>query len=195
MTDASDIDKAEYDSLRAESLFHQTNASAIFGLNLVGMGVGITASSKIDAALLVLAVISCVLWLRYCDHLMAVFRIAAYLNRHLRPRLVAGLGEPVLDWENFLRSAGSDDRTRMPRLPSADSRIGFIVASLGFMLPPPLLCATFLTQRWSSEQGTAWTPLVLATSLAVLMWMYSMGRGYQVMRWIRATDRWISGSP
>jgi hypothetical protein len=191
MSDVTDIDKAEYDSLRAESLFHQTNASAVFGLNIVGMGVGITASGQISAALLVLPVLSCVLWFRYCDHLMAIFRIAAYLNRELRPRLTSRLGEPVLGWELFLRSAGTPDMARMPVLPSVDSRIGLLAGSLAFVLPPPLLCAAFVVQRWSVSVGGSRTLVVVAVSFVLLIWAYALLRGYRVMRWIRTTDQWL----
>jgi hypothetical protein len=192
MSDATDIDKAEYDGLRAEIIFHQTNASAVFGLNVVGMGVGITASSLIGAALLVLAVLACVLWFRYCDHLMAIFRIAAYLHRELRPRLVERLGEPVLGWELFLRSSGTDARSQMPRLPSVESRVGFLAGSAAFMLPPPLLCATFVVNRWAAAGGAGRALLVIAVTVVLVVWVFSVLRGYRVMRWLRATDHWLA---
>ncbi|GHF14090.1 hypothetical protein GCM10017786_54720 [Amycolatopsis deserti] len=191
MSDATDIDKAEYDSLRAESLFHQTNASAIFGLNLVGLGIGITASSRIDAALVVLGVFSCVLWSRYCDHLMSVFRIAAYVDRELRPRLVTRLGEAVLGWESFLRATGGD---RMPPIPSTDSRIGFFVALFAFLLPPPLLCVVFTVQRFPLTSAWSRTLLIAAVAVVGAVWLHAIWRGRRVNRWIRRTDAWIRGS-
>ncbi|HEX9336468.1 MAG TPA: hypothetical protein VF892_11310 [Pseudonocardiaceae bacterium] len=194
MADATDIDKTEYDSLRAESLFHQTNASAIFGLNIVGLGVGITASSQIDAALLVLGVLSCVLWLRYCDSIMSLFRVAAYLEWELRPRLIARLGEPVLGWESFLRSAGTGNRS-MPRLPTVDSRIGIAVASMAFLLPSPLLCAVFVVHRWADSAGVGRTVVIAGVALVLLVWLYSIRYGYRVMRWILSTDSWIVNTP
>jgi hypothetical protein len=193
MSDITDIDKAEFDNLRAEILFHQTNASAVFGLNIVGMGVGITASGQIGAALLVSAVLSCVLWFRYCDHLMAIFRISAYLHKELRPRLTARLGEPVLGWELFLRSAGRD-KNHMPKLPSVDSRIGVLVASVAFILPPPLLTIAFLVQRWSTSVTHDTTIVATAVSLTTLAWLYSVKYGYNVIRWIRATDEWMTNN-
>ncbi|MEU0509629.1 hypothetical protein [Amycolatopsis sp. NPDC006125] len=194
MSDATDIDKAEYDSLRAESLFHQTNASAIFGLNLVGMGIGITASTRIDGALAVLAVFSCVLWSRYCDHLMAVFRIAAYVDRELRARLVARLGDGVLGWEAFLRAERAGKRDHLPRLPSTDSRIGFFAALLAFLLPPPLLCVVFVVQRYPASAGAGRVFLLAGVVLAALVWVHAIVRGYRVNSWISRTDRWIGAS-
>ncbi|HEX3781428.1 MAG TPA: hypothetical protein VHX38_17345 [Pseudonocardiaceae bacterium] len=190
MSDANDIDKAEYDNLRAENLFHQTNASAIFGLNVVGLGVGVTASGSIDAALLVIAILSCVLWSRYSDHVMAVFRITAYIEMELRPRMVARLDEPVLGWESFLRGLPGR-HARLPKLPSVDSRIGVLVSSTAFMLPPPLLCAAFVVQRWATSVGARRTVLITAVVLVLIVWLYSMMRTVSVVRWIRAADHRI----
>jgi hypothetical protein len=190
MGDVTDIDRAEFDSLRTESLFHQTNASAVFGLNIVGLGVGITAASQFGAALLVLGVLSCVLWFRYCDHLMAIFRIAAYLHGELRPRMSARLGEPVLSWELFIRSIETPDGTRMPALPSRDSRIGLIAGSLAFILPPPLLCAAFIVQRLPVSGGGRGL-VIVAVVFVLLIWGYALVRGYRALRWIHTTDTWL----
>jgi hypothetical protein len=71
-----------------------------------------------------------------------------------------------------------------------DSRIGFVVASSAFTLPPPLLCVAFVVQRWHvGDSGRVL--LVVAVSFVLLIWAYALLRGLQVMRWIRTTDQWL----
>lgn len=193
--DVNDFDKAEYDNLRTELIFHQTNASTIFALNIAGMGVGVTASAKLEPALLVLAVLSCVLWSRYSDHVAALFRIAAYLELELRPRVTARLGEPVLGWEKYLRTAFAGRRGLMlARFPSLDSRMGIVVASGAFLMPPPLLCAAFLYQRWPHTVGFSRGVLLAVTALAATVWLYSVLRGVKTIRWLRRLDEEIGAA-
>ncbi|MDI5981891.1 hypothetical protein [Amycolatopsis magusensis] len=190
MDEAGEFDKAEYDSLRAELIFHQTNASAIFALNIAGMGVGVTAAAKLGSALLVLSVLSCVLWLRYSDHVMALFRIAAYLETVLRPRVTARVGEAVLGWESFLRTGFT--APGFPALPSRDSRMGILVASGAFLLPPPLLCVAFVVRQAPSVSGGSRVLLLAAVACAGLIWLYTISRGVQKVRWVRAVDARLS---
>jgi hypothetical protein len=186
--DVNDFDKAEYENLRTELIFHQTNASTIFALNVAGLGVGITASANLDAALLVLAVLSCVLWFRYSDHVIALFRIAAYFELELRPRVVARLGEPVLGWENFLRKKFTPrKKAKLPGF-TLDSRMGILVASAAFLAPPPLLCFAFLLQHWPSTAGFSRTLLVVAGATVTVVWIYSVVCGLRTVGKLRRLD-------
>jgi len=73
-----------------------------------------------------------------------------------------------------------------------DSRIGLIAGSLAFILPPPLLCAAFLVQRWPVSGGDR-VLVVLAAVFVLLTWGYALVRGYRAMCWIRTTDTWLMG--
>ncbi|WP_410566973.1 hypothetical protein [Amycolatopsis sp. cmx-4-61] len=194
MGDANDFDKAEYDNLRAELIFHQTNASTIFALNIAGMGIGITASAKLDAALLVLAFLSCVLWFRYSDHVIALFRIAAYFELELRPRVYDRLKEPVLGWESYLREKFSPGKSAKSSRFTLDSRMGIVVASGAFLAPPPLLRVAFVLQHWPTTSGFSRVLLVIAGVVVAAAWFYSVFRGIHTVRELRQLDEEISSA-
>ncbi|OXM69770.1 hypothetical protein [Amycolatopsis vastitatis] len=194
MGDANDFDKTEYDNLRTELIFHQTNASTIFALNIAGMGIGVTASAKLDAALLVLAILSCVLWFRYSDHVIALFRIAAYFELELRPRVVARLKEPVLGWEGYLRKKFTPRKHTKSSRFTLDSRMGIVVASGAFLAPPPLLCVAFVLRQWPDTAGFSRVLLVVASAVTAVVWLYSTLRGIYTVRELRQLDNEISSA-
>lgn len=200
--DSRDFDKEEFITLRAESQFHQVNASAIFALNVTGVGIGVAVSSNESVALPLIALLSSVLWLRYLDHVVAVFRVAAYVACWLRPRLCEKLDDPkVLVWEEFLRS--SDDppkksqgdrwpltkRPGLPHTPRKDSRRGIDIASLAFAVPALTMILLYGYHLWSTPAtGIRLVVLIGLAALVFLFWLFAVYRVWRSRIWIGKID-------
>ncbi|MHC1558423.1 hypothetical protein ACR9E3_05685 [Actinomycetospora sp. C-140] len=213
--DARDFDKEEFVTLRAESQFHQVNASAIFALNVTGIGVGVAATAADNAiALPLVAILTSVLWMRYIDHVVAIFRVAAYISCRLSPRLrTAFSGEDdgnLFMWETYLRSPGqpvgdpdmwlpamtSDRGSRARRAlrrwvgPELDSRKGTVIASVAFFVPPPVMSILYIVHAQTSGTSTWWSWPAFTLSMAA--WAYATVHVWLTARWIDAIDETIT---
>ncbi|GLY53665.1 hypothetical protein Lesp01_73210 [Lentzea sp. NBRC 102530] len=165
-------------------------------VELTALGAGISVAGKIQPVLIALAVVNSVLWLRYVDHVVAIFRAAAYVSFVLRPRLSGIVGEPVLRWEAFLRQirsrryvAGSAAEipagVTQERFP--ERILGLSHPSLLFGLASPVLVACYLYVCLSSGNRDLFG-VWFASVGALGFWAFTVVRHLDTARWIRRVD-------
>jgi hypothetical protein len=102
MSDAETVALAEFDKLRAEINNRTTLSNQLLSYELTALGAGIAIFDKFPDVLLGLAAISTFLWLFWIDHTTQIYKIAAYLELKVAPRL-RDRDQDLLSWERFLR--------------------------------------------------------------------------------------------
>jgi hypothetical protein len=110
MSETHDVDLAEFDRLRSEIDSRTTLSNQLISYQLTALGAGIAVFDKYPDVLLGLAAVSTFLWLFWIDHTTQIYKIAAYLELGLAPRLRKD-GADVLSWERFLRRIDAGGET------------------------------------------------------------------------------------
>jgi hypothetical protein len=107
-----DADLVEYDRLRQEVDNRTQIAYGLVGLDLTALGLGLAASGSLPEVIIGLAVVSAFLWMLWVNNVGQVWKIAAYTEIALGPR-VRQSHPDALGWEWFLRQldrGGEDAR-------------------------------------------------------------------------------------
>lgn len=102
MSDWQDVDLAEFEELRTEINNRTTISNQIIAVQIAAIGSGIIILDKSADVLLGLAAISTLLWLFWIDHTCQIYKIAAYIELEMAPRLRTSKPD-LLGWERFLR--------------------------------------------------------------------------------------------
>ena len=110
MSGIHDVDLAEFDRLRTEIDSRTTLSNQLISYQLTALGAGIAVFDKYPDVLLGLAAVSTFLWLFWIDHTTQIYKLAAYLELRLAPRLRKD-GVDLLSWERFLRRVDTGGAT------------------------------------------------------------------------------------
>lgn len=202
MVESSDIHKAEYEQLSQEGRLHHSTASTIVSLEIAALGVGIPAASSYPYVLLALSVVTSLLWLRYLDHILGIFRVAAYVALVLRPVLSSIVDEQVLQWEQFLRQFRSGtfkvtkaDGTTYFLQPEKfrEPTLGVTYTSVLFGAAPPVLIVSFLFLAQLPNPGAIVSSCIgMASSVA--LWSFSLLRLRYTSKLIDSINRMLDGT-
>lgn len=103
MNEAHAVDLAEFDHLRIEIDNRTKLSNQLISYQLTALGAGIAVFTKYPDVLLGLSAVSTFLWLFWIDHTTQIYKIAAYLELKIAPRLRKDDGGDLLGWERFLR--------------------------------------------------------------------------------------------
>lgn len=200
--ESSDIHKAEYEQLNHESRLHQTTASTIVSLEIAALGVGIPAASSYSYVLLALSGITSLLWLRYLDHILGIFRVAAYIALVLRPTLSSIVNEQVLQWEQFLRQFRSG-RFRVTKTEGTtyvlqseklrEPTLGVTYTSALFGVVPPVLIVSFLFLANFPSLGAIMASCIAITS-SVALWAFSLLKLKYTSKFIDGINSMLDGT-
>ncbi len=109
MSDSKSIDLTEFERLRDEIDNRTGLSNQILSYELAALGAGIAVLSTYPDVLLGLAAISTLLWLFWIDHTTQIYKIAAYIELKIAPRLRSP-GSEELGWERFLREIDAGDK-------------------------------------------------------------------------------------
>ena len=161
-----------------------TISYTLVALDLAALGGGLSIVNKSKAILVALAAISSVLWLYWIDHAAQVHRIAAYIAIELAPKISAAAGEPVLQWEVFLRrltAGGASAREVLfgSAQPFAERDLRPIVSSDWYTTllfggsPPPLLSLYIIAANIKANLPTA-IEVGIATTATMWLWIYAL---------------------
>jgi hypothetical protein len=102
-----EIDLLDYERVRDEIDSRTSLSSQLLNYDLVIIGAVLSAYDKLPHEVTaVVSCISCVFWLMWLDHTSQIYKLAAYVELALAPRL-RSMYPDVLKWEYFLRELDS----------------------------------------------------------------------------------------
>jgi hypothetical protein len=178
--DGHAVDLAEYERLRGEIDNRTQIANGLFALELTALAAGLASFDAFPDVAIGIAVASTCLWMLWTDQEVQVWKIAAYLEIELAPRL-REVNPGALGWERFLRrlDKGGDDArqalrlsrpTRMVSSFPHTRKVGFY-ASLLFGGAPLILLLISTSTLFEDMSGTARTTRVLILLGSLIAWI------------------------
>lgn len=172
------IDVAEYERLRGEIDNRTQIANALVAVDLTALGVGLASLPALPEIVIGIAAASIFLWMLWTDQGVQVWKIAAYMEIELAPRLRESSPD-VLGWEPFLRrldkggpsalaALGLDDSThRLHTLKTAN--VGLYISAL-FGGAPLVLLAVGAGAMFEDLSGAGRLALGLALVASLVGW-------------------------
>lgn len=178
-----EVDLAEYERLRGEIDNRAQIANGLVALELTALAAGLASFDAFPDVVIGIAVASTCLWMLWMDQETQVWKIAAYLEIELAPRL-REVNPGALGWELFLRrlDKGGDDAlqalrlsrsTRMVSSFPSTRKVGFY-ASLLFGGAPLALLLISISVLFEDMSATARTTRVLMLIGSLLAWVAAM---------------------
>lgn len=195
------VDLSEYEQLRHE-INNRTQLSAgLVAIQLAALGAGLSVLKDYPDIVIALATISSFLWLLWVDHTSQIYKIAAYIDLRLAPRLREG-NQELLGWERFMRMLDQGNETAAIVLFGKQSskrltmlqteKIGKFI-SLLFGGSPPFLILGFVIVKFE-ELSTWWSILSLRggiLAITSIVWFYALSRYLLFVRMRRTLDQAI----
>lgn len=148
---SENVDVVEFQQLREEIQNRTKLQGSVVALQLAALGAALSVFDKFSDGLLAIAFVGCLLWLIWIDHQSQIYKLAAYLELVLAPRLRAR-NRNALGWEQFARFIDGPKRSRvfgkLHAWLDTKSIATFIALLFGFT--PVLLVAVWFATEWDT---------------------------------------------